>query len=103
MIMVDLDLFLQRKLQLMPLVLLVLIVSSIPVSAGSIQIAFGAYAKAPQSPTGPTVEDDKLTVEKITDGLEKPTSMAFLGPNDIFGNRKRNGKGYSCNKWADTR
>ena len=54
--MVDLDLSLQRKLQFMPLIIAVLIVSSTPVTVGLIQIAFGAYAKAPQSPTGPTVE-----------------------------------------------
>lgn len=80
------------KLRVVPLILLLLIVTSIPVSTGSIHIAFGAYAKAPQSPTGPTVEDEKLTVEKVTDGLEKPTSMAFLGPNDILVTEKETGK-----------
>lgn len=92
MILVDLDFYSKGKLQLVPLILIVLIVTSTPVTAGSIQVAFGAYAKAPQSPTGPTIEDDKLTVEKITDGLEKPTSMAFLGPNDILVTEKETGK-----------
>ena len=44
-----------------------------------VQVSYGAYAKAPLSPTGPTVNDDTLTVEKIADGLDFPTSMAFLG------------------------
>ena len=76
----------------MPLILLVLIVTSTPVTTSSIHAAYGAYAKAPQSPTGPTVKDEKLTVEKVTDGLEKPTSMAFLGPNDILVTEKETGK-----------
>ena len=50
----------------------------------TINLSYGAYAKAPLSPNGPTVKDDNLTIEKITDGLEIPTSMAFLGPNDIL-------------------
>src|SRR5690349_21778224 len=80
------------KLQVVPLFLLLLIVTSTPVTSGSIHVAFGAYAKAPQSPTGPTLEDKELTVEKVTDGLEKPTSMAFLGPNDILVTEKETGK-----------
>src|SRR6188472_4252540 len=57
-----------------------------------VQVSFGAYAKAPLSPTGPTVNDDTLTVEKIADGLKFPTSMAFLGPNDILVTEKTTGK-----------
>ena len=45
-----------------------------------ISLSNAAYIKAPQSPNGPTVKDDKLVVEKVTDGLDIPTSMAFLGP-----------------------
>lgn len=55
-------------------------------------IAYGAYAKAPLSPTGPTVSDDNLAVEKVTDGLDFPTSMAFLGPNDILVTEKNTGQ-----------
>ncbi|WP_172602297.1 PQQ-dependent sugar dehydrogenase [Candidatus Nitrosocosmicus franklandus] len=48
--------------------------------------------KAPLSPTGPTVKDDNLVVEKITDGLDIPTSMAFLAPNDLLVTEKETGK-----------
>ena len=58
----------------------------------SSQIAFGAYIKAPLSPTGATVKDDKLAVEKVTDGLDFPTSIAFLGPDDILVTEKETGK-----------
>ncbi|MDN5867761.1 MAG: PQQ-dependent sugar dehydrogenase, partial [Candidatus Nitrosocosmicus sp.] len=58
----------------------------------SYNLAFGAYAKAPLSPYGPTINDDTLTVEKITDNLDFPTSMAFLGPNDILVTEKTTGK-----------
>ena len=54
-------------------------------------LAFGAYAKAPISPSGPTVSDDKLVVEKVADGLDFPTSMAFLGPNDVLVTEKDTG------------
>lgn len=90
--MVDLYLSMKGKLQFVPLILLVVIITSSPVTAGSIHLAFGAYAKAPQAPTGPTVKDDNLKVEKVADGLEKPTSMAFLGPNDILITEKETGK-----------
>ena len=62
------------------------------ISSSYVQVSYGAYAKAPLSPTGPTVNDDTLTVEKVADGLEFPTSMAFLGPNDILVTEKTTGK-----------
>ncbi len=55
-------------------------------------LAFGAYAKAPLSPSGPTVNDDSLVVEKVAEGLDFPTSMDFLGPNDILVTEKDSGK-----------
>jgi glucose/arabinose dehydrogenase/plastocyanin len=55
-------------------------------------LAYGAYAKAPLSPTGPTVSDETLTVERVTDGLDFPTSMSFLGPDDILVTEKNTGK-----------
>ncbi len=58
----------------------------------SSQTSYGAYSKAPLSPNTPTINDDKLTVEKITDGLDFPTSMAFVGPNDILVTEKNTGK-----------
>jgi glucose/arabinose dehydrogenase len=32
----------------------------------------------------PSINDPSLGVEEVTEGLELPTSMAFLGPNDIL-------------------
>ncbi|HYG00559.1 MAG TPA: PQQ-dependent sugar dehydrogenase [Candidatus Saccharimonadales bacterium] len=55
-------------------------------------LAFGAYAKAPLSPNGPTVNDDSLVVENVAEGLDFPTSMDFLGPNDILVTEKDTGK-----------
>ncbi|MDQ2685574.1 MAG: PQQ-dependent sugar dehydrogenase [Thermoproteota archaeon] len=69
---------------------LVLLFSSIFVI--SFQISFGAYIKAPLSPNGPTVNDANLTVEKVVEGLDFPTSMAFVGPNDILVTEKETGK-----------
>jgi glucose/arabinose dehydrogenase/plastocyanin len=62
------------------------------ITSSYVQVSYGAYAKAPLSPTGPTVNDDTLTVEKIADGLDFPTSMAFLAPNDILVTEKATGK-----------
>lgn len=53
------------------------------------QLAYRAYTKAPLSPYGASVNEDKPTVEKITDILDIPTSMAFLGPNDILVTEKK--------------
>ena len=40
--------------------------------------------RAPPAPGGPTLNDPNLKVEQILTGLKSPTSMAFLGPNDIL-------------------
>ena len=58
----------------------------------TISLSYGAYAKAPVSPNGPTVKDNNLVVENVTGGFGKPTSMAFLGPNDILVTEKETGK-----------
>ena len=57
----------------------------------NIQFSYGAYAKAPLSPTGPTVNDDGLAVEKVTEGLDFPTSMSFIANNDILVTEKNTG------------
>ena len=41
--------------------------------------------------TGPFLRDDNLKIETVIKGLEFPTSMAFLGPNDILVLEKNNG------------
>jgi len=57
-----------------------------------VNLSYGAYIKAPVAPSGPTLKDDNLEVEKIADGLDIPTSMAFLGPNDLLVTEKETGK-----------
>jgi glucose/arabinose dehydrogenase len=37
------------------------------------------------------IEDPNLNVELVSDGLELPTSMAFLGPDDILVLEKEKG------------
>src|SRR5215510_15398898 len=41
---------------------------------------------------GPTVVDPDLTVDTIVTGLAQPTTMAFLGPNDMLVLEKATGK-----------
>src|SRR5918992_1192419 len=40
----------------------------------------------------PSISDPKLKVETVAQGLEYPTSIAFLGPNDILVLEKNNGQ-----------
>lgn len=55
-------------------------------------IAKAAYVKATPAANGPTVNDPSLKVERVVSGLLKvPTSMAFLGPNDILVLEKNKG------------
>jgi glucose/arabinose dehydrogenase len=55
-------------------------------------IAKAAYVKASPAANGPTVNDPSLRVERVVSGLLKvPTSMAFLGPNDILVLEKNKG------------
>ncbi|HTH21441.1 MAG TPA: PQQ-dependent sugar dehydrogenase, partial [Nitrososphaeraceae archaeon] len=79
-----------KQLPILPIILVIMILTSCTIS--SISSAYGAYAKAPVSPNGPTVKDKNLVVENVTGGLDKPTSMAFLGPNDILVTEKETGK-----------
>jgi aldose sugar dehydrogenase len=44
-----------------------------------------------QNPLGPNIIDPSLRLEMILKGVEFPTSMAFLGPNDILILEKNNG------------
>ena len=50
-----------------------------------------AYIKATPSTSGPTINDPRLKAEVVFKGLEIPTSMAFLGPNDILVLEKNKG------------
>ncbi len=53
--------------------------------------AYAPYTKAPPSAGGPTFKDSKLKAEVVFTGLDHPTSMAFLGPNDILVLQKNTG------------
>lgn len=76
----------------MPIILLCLISLYLVANLSNIQWSYAAYSKAPLAPDGPTVIPSNLAVEKITDKLNFPTSMAFLGPNDILVTEKNTGK-----------
>jgi aldose sugar dehydrogenase len=54
------------------------------ISTAGVPAVFAAYNKASPSSEGPTVDESTLKVDTIVKGLERPTSMAFLGPNDIL-------------------
>jgi aldose sugar dehydrogenase len=49
------------------------------------------YAKIARSRGGINVNDPNLKAEVVASGLRFPTTMAFLGPNDILVNGKLNG------------
>jgi aldose sugar dehydrogenase len=51
-------------------------------------LAYALDSKYPEaglpSPKGPIINDPALEAEVVFKGLRYPTSMAFLGPNDIL-------------------
>jgi aldose sugar dehydrogenase len=48
-------------------------------------------ARATISPEGPIINDPNLVAQIVVKGLKSPTSMAFLGPNDILVLEKNQG------------
>jgi aldose sugar dehydrogenase len=54
---------------------------------------YSAYGNVHQSQlaTGPYIKSNNLKVEIVFRGFKFPTSMAFLGPNDILVLEKNNG------------
>jgi aldose sugar dehydrogenase len=50
-----------------------------------------ATAKIARSRGGINIHDPNLKAEVVASGLRSPTTMAFLGPNDILVNEKLNG------------
>ena len=40
--------------------------------------------RAPPLPEGPIIKDSNLKAEVVFEGLTSPTSIAFVGPNDIL-------------------
>ena len=53
--------------------------------------ANAAYTKAVPAASGPTINDPNLKAELVFKGLKIPTSMAFLGPNNILVLEKNSG------------
>jgi glucose/arabinose dehydrogenase len=47
----------------------------------------------------PTINDNKLKVEMVFKGLQFPTSMDFLGPNDVLVTEKNNGTVQRLTNW----
>jgi aldose sugar dehydrogenase len=47
----------------------------------------------------PVVNDDELKVQKVFGGLSFPTSMEFLGPNDVLVTEKNNGTVQRITNW----
>lgn len=47
----------------------------------------------------PTVNDNKLKVEMVFKGLQFPTSMEFLGPDDVLVTEKNNGTVQRITNW----
>ena len=73
--------------RLLPLFILLLIIT---LFLGLILINVGTVAFA-QEDIVPEVKDDTLSIELVSSSLKEPTSMAFLGPNDILVTEKNTG------------
>jgi aldose sugar dehydrogenase len=63
---------------------LILVLTPTNSSRPFFQNAYAAYTKAVPIAGGPSLVDPNLKAEVVFKGLEKPTSMAFVGPNDIL-------------------
>jgi aldose sugar dehydrogenase len=75
---------------------IVILIPSLALVAGFLalsgQFAYAAYTIPSPSSGGPTIiNDTSLRVETVSTGLVRPTSMAFLGPNDILVLEKNTG------------
>jgi len=75
---------------------LVILIPSLALLAGLLAFsghsAYAAYTIPSPSSGGPTIiNDTSLRVETVSTGLVRPTSMAFLGPNDILVLEKNTG------------
>jgi aldose sugar dehydrogenase len=82
-----------KKALLFLLLILCLIgsVSIIPRSTFSFVLPAVYAARAKMSPEGPIINDPNLVAQVVFKGLKFPTSMAFLGPNDILVLEKNEG------------
>jgi glucose/arabinose dehydrogenase len=55
-------------------------------------VVLGLSTSAAAQQEGPTMVDPRLAVRTVADGLSLPTSMAFLGPNDLLVLEKSTGR-----------
>jgi aldose sugar dehydrogenase len=67
-----------------------LVLTSLFIQSGN-YFVYAAYTKAPPSAGGPIIRDPNLKAEQIFTGLDHPTSMAFVRPNDILVLQKNTG------------
>jgi glucose/arabinose dehydrogenase len=67
-----------------------LVLTSLFIQSGN-YFVYAAYTKAPPSAGGPIIHDPNLKAEQIFTGLDHPTSMAFVRPNDILVLQKNTG------------
>ena len=56
-------------------------------------------AKSDPLPEGPTLNDANLNLEEISTGLDQPTGMTFVGPNDILVTEKKYRYRKENHKW----
>ena len=54
-------------------------------------VATSHIALATENTNQPSIQDNKMTVQVVFEGLKFPTSMAFLGPDDILVLEKNEG------------
>jgi glucose/arabinose dehydrogenase len=82
--------FLENKFLFFPYIGLTIIFIFLLYS--SAPLALGAYSKASPHSDGPVIADAGLTAEMVSDELDFPTSMAFIGENDVLVTEKNTGK-----------
>jgi glucose/arabinose dehydrogenase len=61
-------------------------------AAALLAVALALQARPGAAQGGPTLLDSRLTLTEAASGLELPTTMAFIGPNDAFVLEKNTGK-----------
>ena len=64
-------------------------------------VATSQIALATEITDQPNIRDNKMTVQVVFEGLNFPTSMAFLGPDDILVLRKKRRNSKKNYKWRD--
>jgi glucose/arabinose dehydrogenase len=76
------------KLRALPAIAALVLLAGVPAQAGPAQRDAVAIA----AEGGPTMLDPSLTVRTMVSGLTTPSSIAFLGPNDMLVLEKNTGK-----------